>query len=71
MRLVKLEGTSGPIYINPEHVVAVQKGMKDTKVDTVCGPQIVKEEPALVVRLLGGDELAIDITPALTSNMRE
>lgn len=70
MRLVKLEGTDGPVYINPEHVVAVRRGLRDTSVETVSGPQIVKEEPALVVRLLGGDELAIDVTPPLRINTR-
>ena len=69
MRLVKLEGNDGPLYINPEHVVSVGKALRDTRVETVAGQHIVKEEPALVVRLLGGDELAIDITPALPKNI--
>ena len=65
MRLVKLMADDGPIYINPEHVVAVRKALKDTRVETVNAQFTVKEEPAVVVRLLGAEELAIDITPAL------
>ena len=65
MRLVKLLGEDGPIYVNPEHVVAVRKALKDTRIETVNGQLTVKEEPAVVVRLLGAEERAIDITPAL------
>ena len=65
MRLVKLTGEDGPIFVNPEHVVAVRKALRDTRVETVSGQLTVKEEPAVVVRLLGAEELAIDITPAL------
>ena len=62
MRLVKLDGHEGPIYINPEHVVAVRKALKDTKVETVSGPHMVQGEPALIARLLGAEELQIDVT---------
>jgi hypothetical protein len=65
VRLIKLSGEDGPIYVNPEHVVAVRKALRDTKVETVSGPLTVKEEVPVVVRLLGAEELAIDITPAL------
>lgn len=65
MKLVKLTSEDGPIYINPEHVVAVRKGLRDTGLDTVSVQFTVKETPAVVVRLLGAEELAIDITPAL------
>lgn len=65
MRLVKFLSEDGPIYINPEHVVAVRKALRDTRIETVSGQHTVKEEPAVVVRLLGAEELAIDITPAL------
>lgn len=65
MRLVKLTGEDGAIYVNPEHVVAIRKALRDTRVETVSGQFTVKEEPAVVVRLLGAEELAIDITPAL------
>ena len=51
MRLVKLEGHDGPIYINPEHVVAVRKALRDTKVETVSGPHTVVGEPAQIARL--------------------
>lgn len=61
MRLVKLEGHDGPIWINPEHVVAVRKALKDTKVETVSGMHMVKELPDVVARLLGADELAKEI----------
>lgn len=62
MRLVKLEGADGPIWVNPEHVVAVRKALKDTKLETVSGQHLVKEEPDVVARLLGADELAKNIT---------
>ena len=62
MRLVKLEGADGPIWVNPEHVVAVRKALKDTKLETVSGIHLVKEEPDVVARLLGADELARNIT---------
>lgn len=65
MKLVKLTGDDGPIYVNPEHVVAVRKGLRDTGLDTVSVQFTVKETPAVVVRLLGAEELAIDITPAV------
>ena len=65
MRLVKFMGDDGPVYINPEYVVAVRKGMRDTRVDAVGAQFTVKEEVPVVVRLLGAEELAIDITPAL------
>ena len=65
MRLIKLTGEDGPIFINPEHVIAVRKALRDTRVETVGAQFTVKEEPPVVVRLLGAEELAIDITPAL------
>lgn len=65
MRLVKLETPEGPVYLNPEHVVAVKKGMRDTRIETVQGHHTVKEAPELVVRLLGAEEVAIDVTPTL------
>ena len=65
VRLVKLTGEDGPIYINPDHVIAVRKGMRDTRLDAVGGQYTVKEDVPVVVRLLGAEELAIDITPAL------
>ena len=62
MRLVKLDSHDGPIWINPEHVVAVRKALRDTKVETVSGMHMVREEPDVVARLLGADELAKNIT---------
>lgn len=62
MRLVKLDGQDGPIYINPEHVVAVRKALRDTRVETVSGPHVVQGEPAQIARLLGAEELQIDVT---------
>lgn len=62
MRLVKLDGTEGPIYINPEHVVAVRKALRDTRVETVSGPHVVVGDPAQIARLLGAEELQIEIS---------
>ena len=62
MRLVKLDGHEGPIYINPEHVVAVRKALRDTKVETVSGAHTVQGDPAQVARLLGAEELQIEIS---------
>lgn len=62
MRLVKLEGQDGPIWVNPEHVVSVKKALKDTRLETVAGQHLVREEPDVVARLLGADELAKNIT---------
>jgi hypothetical protein len=62
MRLVKLDGHDGPIYINPEHVVAVRKALRDTKVETVSGAHTVVGDPAQIARLLGAEELQIEIS---------
>lgn len=62
MRLVKLDGHEGPIWINPEHVVAVRKALRDTKVETVAGQHTVIGEPAQIARLLGAEELQIEIS---------
>ena len=66
MRFVKLDTPDGPIYINPEHVVAVRKALRDTRVETVSGPQVVIGEPAQIARLLGAEELQIEISPPKT-----
>ena len=63
MRLVKLDTPEGTIYINPEHVVAVVKGLRDTKIDTVSGVHVVKDPPEVVARLLGMEEIELDVTP--------
>ena len=67
MRLVKLDTPEGTIYINPEHVVAVAKGLRDTKVDTVSGVHVVKDSPEVVARLLGMEEIELDVTPRAIS----
>jgi len=69
MRLVKLTTDEQPVFVNPDFVVSVRKGMKDTAVQTVAGQHIVKESPEVVARLLGAEELAVDITPALTKSI--
>ena len=65
MQLVKFTTDDGFIMINPEHVVSVRKGMKDTQIQTVAAALTVKENVEVAVRLLGAEELAVDITPAL------
>lgn len=69
MRLVKFTTDEQPVFLNPEFVISVRKGMKDTAVQTVAGQYILKEAPEVVVRLLGADEVAVDITPALTKSI--
>jgi hypothetical protein len=66
MRLVKFDGHDGPVYINPEHVVAVRKALRDTRIETLAGAHTVRETPEMVVRLLGAGEVPLDVTPALT-----
>ena len=61
MRLVKLDGHEGPIYINPEHVVAVRKALRDTRVETLSGAHTVVGDPAQIARMLGAEELKIEI----------
>ena len=63
MRLVKLDTPEGSLYINPEHVVAIVKGLRDTKIDTVSGTHVVKDAPEVVARLLGMEEIELDVTP--------
>jgi hypothetical protein len=65
VRLIKLTGEDGPVYINPEHVVAVRKALKNTRIETVSAQVSVTEDVPTTVRLLGAEELSIDITPAL------
>jgi hypothetical protein len=70
MQLVKFTTDDGFIMINPEHVVSVRKGMKDTQIQTVGGALTVKERVDVAVRLLGAEELAVDITPAALPHMK-
>lgn len=65
MQLVKFTTDDHPVFINPAYVISVRRGMKDTAVQTTAGNVIVKESVELVLRLLGAEELARDITPAL------
>jgi hypothetical protein len=65
MRLVKFTTDENPVFINPEHVVAVKKGMKDTSVQTLVAAYIVKELPEVAIRLLGAEEVTLDITPSI------
>ena len=62
MRLVKLDTEDGPVYVNPEHVVYVKKALKNTGVDTVSGHIAVIGEPAQIARMLGSEELQIEIS---------
>jgi len=65
MRLVKLTTDDNPVFINPEFVISVRKGMKDTAIQTVAVAYVVKEAPELVARLFGAEEVPVDVTPAL------
>lgn len=64
MRLVKLETPEGAaLYVNPEHVVAVVRGLRDTRVETVSGVYVVRDTPEVIARLLGMEEISLDVTP--------
>jgi hypothetical protein len=65
MRLVKLETPDGSILVNPDYVVSVRKGLRETSLQTVTGAYTVREAPEVVARLLGAEEIPIDVTPAL------
>jgi hypothetical protein len=67
MRLVKLRTETGEVYVNPDHVVSVRKALRNTTVDTVSGPQMVIDSPAEVARLLGSDDVTIDVTPRIAA----
>jgi hypothetical protein len=65
MNLVKFTTENEPIFINPDFVVSVKKGIKDTAIQTTAEKYSVRETVEIVVRLLGAEEVARDITPAL------
>lgn len=65
MKLVKFTTDDNPVFLNPAFVISVRKGMKDTSIQTVAAAFIVKEAPELVLRLLGAEEIAVDVTPSL------
>jgi hypothetical protein len=69
MKLVKFTTDDNPIFINPDYVIAVKKGMKDTAIQTTALSYTVKESVEGVIRLLGAEELARDITPALPKSI--
>jgi hypothetical protein len=69
MKLVKFTTDDNPVFINPDFVVAVKKGMKDTAIQTPAVNYTVKESVEVVVRLMGADEVARDITPALPKSI--
>jgi hypothetical protein len=64
MKLIKFTTDDNPVFINPDYVVMVKKGMKDTAIMTTAGSFTVKEPVDIAMRLLGADEVARDITPA-------
>ena len=66
MQLVKFTTEDNPVYINPVYVISVKKGMKDTAIQTTAASYTVKEPVDIVLRLLGAEELARDVTPALS-----
>ena len=71
MRLVKLDGEDGPIYMNPEHVIAVRKALRNTRIETVSGSHTVIGDPAQIARMLGAEELQIEISgPKLIDQRR-
>jgi hypothetical protein len=66
LRLVKLETPEGAaLYVNPEHVVAVVRGLRDTRVETVSGVYVVRDTPEVIARLLGMEEISLDVTPRI------
>jgi hypothetical protein len=65
MKLVKFTTDDNPIFINPEFVISVRKGMKDTAIQTSSAAYTVKESPEIVARLLGAEEVPVDVTPSL------
>lgn len=69
MKLVKFTTDDNPIFINPDFVIAVKKGMKDTQIQTANLAYTVKESVEIVIRLLGAEEVAKDITPMLPKSI--
>ena len=65
MKLVKFTTDDNPVFINPEFVISVRKGMKDTAIQTSLVAYTVKESPEIVARLLGAEEMTVDVTPTL------
>lgn len=63
MRLVKLRTEKGSIFVNPEHVVAVHKSLRNTTIETLAGPQQVLDVPEAVARQLLGEDEPVDSAP--------
>lgn len=66
LRLVKFTNDDAVVFINPDHVVAVFKGLKSTTIATVAGNHVVRENPDEVARMLGAEDIAIDVTPQIS-----
>ena len=62
---MKFTTEENPVFINPDYVIAVRKGMKDTAIQTTLLSYSVKESVEITIRLLGAEEVARDITPML------
>ena len=69
MKLVKFTTEDNPVFINPDYVISVKKGMKDTAILTTAISITVKESVEIALRLLGADEHARDITPLLAKSI--
>lgn len=65
MRLIKFVTDDVVLFINPAHVVAVFKGLRQTTITTLAGNHVVRETPDEVARMLGAEDIAIDVTPQL------
>lgn len=66
LRLIKFVTDEMTLFINPEHVVAVFKGLRQTTITTLAGNHVVRESPDEVARMLGAEDIAIDVTPQLS-----
>jgi uncharacterized protein YlzI (FlbEa/FlbD family) len=65
LRLIKFVTDDVVLFVNPEHVVAVFKGLRQTTITTLAGNHVVRETPDEVARMLGAEDIAIDVTPQL------
>ena len=67
MQLVKFTTDDNPVFINPEFRGVGPQGHEGHRDPDHSGAYTVKEAVEVVVRLLGAEELARDVTPALPS----
>ena len=65
MKLVKFTTDDNPVFINPEYVISVKKGMKDTAIQTPAASYTVKDSVEVVVRLLGAGVMSLATSSAL------